>query len=408
MNTVNGTHTLNTLDVPVTSTYPFVKHVYVNLDLVDVISGKALALLKSSVYSTATFSIVRTVQFAFINNCSGSDECMEHEAVTENLTLFIEALMPMFPRLKTIRIIPGVGDDAIQNNIYAAFVQFVELMRSYNKQSSIEVHWPTHASQSPPIAVAGLSGIYVSNPKDVCVVQALIHKNATTLKSLSIAKTPPSTFINVFETSYGEAVAYPILEKLTISGMSKVPKPKYILEDSPVLLPQLVDLSVKWGHPFHDDVLFRGNNATLKRVILMLDTEFMTILNKFKVFGESRLQHAVLWNNPLGQGVRVEQGRLFCDIALSMASKVPSLTLQGRFPVEPVVDGITQRPVNHNLRRLKLINSTLSFGSLLALIESLPNLNEIGIMKLTLEEAFSEMNPRTLLEHLHTTASFSM
>ncbi|KAJ2829949.1 hypothetical protein FBU31_002590 [Coemansia sp. 'formosensis'] len=217
-----------------------------------------------------------------------------------------------------------------------------------------------------------------------------------------IAKTPPSTFINVFEISYGEAVAYPMLEKLTISGMSKVPKPKYILEDSPILLPRLVDLSVKWGHPFHDDVLFRGNSATLKRVILMLDTEFMTILNKFKVFGESRLQHAVLWNNPLGQGARVEQDRLFCDIALSMASKVPSLTLQGRFPAETVVDGITQRPAIHNLRCLKLINSTLSFGSLLALIESLPNLNEIGIMKLTLEEAFSEMNPRTLLEHLHT------
>ncbi|KAJ2323514.1 hypothetical protein GGH92_010895, partial [Coemansia sp. RSA 2673] len=171
LNTVSGAHTLNTLDVPVTSIIPFAKVVYVDLDLVDIISGKALTLLKNSLYSAATFPIARTVHFNFTNNNSSDN-----------------------------------------------------------------------------------------------------GENASTLKSLNIVNTPSETIINIFETSDGDPVAYPVLKKLVLTSMNKVPKPKYSLEDSPVLLPKLVDLSVKWGHPFHDDVLFRGNNATLEQAILMLDT----------------------------------------------------------------------------------------------------------------------------------------
>ncbi|KAJ2037115.1 hypothetical protein H4S03_003178 [Coemansia sp. S3946] len=304
LNTVSGAHTLNTLDVPVTSIIPFAKIVYIDLDLVDIISGNALTLLKTSLYSAATFSIARTVHFNFTNNNSS-----------------------------------GNGE------------------------------------------------------------------NASTLKSLNIVNTPGETIINIFETSDGDSVAYPMLEKLVLTSMNKVPKPKYSLEDSPVLLPRLVDLSVKWGHPFHDDVLFRGNNATLEQAILMLDTEFMAVLNKFKVFGQSnrpRLQHVTVWNDPLSSGDKVEQGRLFSLFALGMASKVPSLILQSRFPAGVFVDGIMQQPAIHNLRCLKLINATLSFGTLLTLVESLPNLYEIGLMKLSPEQKYSEMTPRILLEHLHT------
>ncbi|KAJ2883192.1 hypothetical protein H4R27_002935 [Coemansia aciculifera] len=372
LNTVNGAHTLNTLDVPVTSIIPFTKIVYIDLDLVDIISGKALALLKNSLYSEATFSIARTVHFNFTNNGISNDECMM---------------------------------DTIHNNMYAGFVQFVELMSSHNKRSPIEVSWPTNASQSSPTVVTGLSSIDITKPKDVEIVEALIHRNSSTLNSLTMVNTPGETIINIFETPYGESVAYLMLEKLALTSMNKVPKPKYSLEDSPVLLPRLINLTIKWGHPFHDDVLFRGNNATLERVVLMVDVEFMAILNKFKVFGESnrpRLQHATLWNDPLSQGDKLEQGRLFSLFALGMASKVPSLLLQSRFPTDVFVNGITQQPAIHSLRRLKLINSTLSFGTLLTLIESLPNLHEIAIMKLAPEQKYSEMTPRILLEHLHT------
>ncbi|KAJ2040372.1 hypothetical protein IW146_007255 [Coemansia sp. RSA 922] len=406
LNTVSGAHTLNTLDVPVTSIIPFAKVVYVDLDLVDIISGKALTLLKNSLYSAATFPIARTVHFNFTNNNSSDNgECVvEQEKVAENLICFIDALKPMFPRQNKIRIVPGVADSTIQNNIYAGFVQFVELMGSHHKQSSIEVSWPTHVSQSP-IVVTGLSSIDITKPRNVGLFEALLHRNASTLKSLNIVNTPSETIINIFETSDGDPVAYPVLKKLVLTSMNKVPKPKYSLEDSPVLLPKLVDLSVKWGHPFHDDVLFRGNNATLEQAILMLDTEFMAVLNKFKVFGQSnrpRLQHVTVWNDPLSSGDKVEQGRLFSLFALDMASKVPSLILQSRFPAGVFVDGIMQQPAIHNLRCLKLINATLSFGTLLTLIESLPNLHEIAIMKLSPEQKYSEMTPRILLEHLHT------
>ncbi|KAJ2689760.1 hypothetical protein IWW39_001226 [Coemansia spiralis] len=162
-------------------------------------------------------------------------------------------------------------------------------------------------------------------------------------------------------------------------------------------------VAVLWGHPFHDDVLFRGNNATLKRVLLMLDEEFMVILNKFKVFGVSnrpKLKHATLWNNPLGRGGTAEQSRLFNLLALSMASKVPYLVLQSRTPTDMLVSSITQQPAIATLQCLKLINSTLSFGTLLALIESLPLLSEIALMKLVPEQKHSEMDMRTLFEHL--------
>ncbi|KAJ2023125.1 hypothetical protein GGI06_001539 [Coemansia sp. S85] len=402
-NDVNGSGKLNVKNVPLSSFFPLVKRVCINLDLEAIFSGRALDLLKNSIYSAAAFPIARTAQFTLMSNFSVGIENIEYKNAADNLNDFVEAMKPMFPKVVRICVLPGVGDDATNSNFYARYVQFVELVCSHNWQSAIEVDWPTRASQLMPTVVTGLSALLIDMPNDVGMVEALVHQNASTLSSLRISNPPLDGCVNVFETPCGKAVFYPMLEKLAVSSLQKVPKPNYSLGDAPVLLPRLADLAVLWGHPFHDDVLFRGNNATLKRVLLMLDEEFMVILNKFKVFGVSnrpKLKHATLWNNPLGRGGTAEQSRLFNLLALSMASKVQYLVLQSRTPTDMLVSSITQQPAIATLQCLKLINSTLSFGTLLALIESLPLLSEIALMKLVPEQKHSEMDMRTLLEHL--------
>ncbi|KAJ2740494.1 hypothetical protein GGI20_005775 [Coemansia sp. BCRC 34301] len=407
-NSACGAHVLKTLDVPELSILSVVRNVDVSLSFADVISGKALSLLKSSIYLAATFPVARTVTIAFTDNsdiASAGSECLvEHVNVVESLTEFAEAVKSMLPRLNKIRIVTGVDENILPYNFYAAFVEFVKLTHAINNNSLLEVIWPRYASQASPTLVTGLSGIHIIKPREASIVEALIHKNASTLATLSISHIRSATYVNVFETPQGEAVAYPLLEKLVISSMDKVPKPKYSREHAPVLLPRLAKLSVKWGHPFHDDVLFRGNNATLKEVVLMLDIDFMTLLQKFKVFegaSHSKLLRLTLWRNPLSVVDKDEQERLICLLALDMAPKVPSLYVQGRLKFGLLVAGITQNGPILSLQTLKLINSSLPFGSFLALVKSLPNLNQIAIMRLIPDPDYLQTDPRIQLENLH-------
>ncbi|KAJ2641416.1 hypothetical protein GGF44_002134 [Coemansia sp. RSA 1694] len=408
LNLVKGVHSLTTLDVPVASIFPVVKHMCVNLGFADIISGKALNLLRSSIYSAATFPIARTVRITFTDSNDsisvGSGRVVERENIVENLTKFVEAIKPMFPRLNKIYVVPGVDYNTLPYSCYTGFVQFVELLHCISNNSLVEVDWPVYISQESPAFVTGLSGININRPREVSIVEALIHKNANTLISLSIANTRSNTFVNVFETPQGDAVAYPLLEKLAISSTDKVPKPKYSREHAPILLPRLENLSIKWGHPFHDDVLFRGNRSTLARVILMLDADFMAMLQKFKVFegaSHPKLLRATIWNDPLGDGDKIEQGRLFCAFALNMTTRVPSLYVQGRFQYDKLATGIAQKANIPTLQSLKLLNASLSFGALLALVGSLPNLREIAIMRLIPDQKCLETDPRIQLEQLH-------
>ncbi|KAJ2488899.1 hypothetical protein IWW37_004436 [Coemansia sp. RSA 2050] len=65
-----------------------------------------------------------------------------------------------------------------------------------------------------------------------------------------------------------------------------------------------------------------------------------------------------------------------------------------------LVSSIMQQPEIDTLQCLKLTSSKLAFGTLLALIGSLPVLSEIGIVRLIPEKEYSEMDLRTLHEHL--------
>ncbi|KAJ2886507.1 hypothetical protein IWW38_005225, partial [Coemansia aciculifera] len=112
----------------------------------------------------------------------------------------------------------------------------------------------------------------------------LVRQNASTLEYLALTDDQESVFSSLITSPDGSAVAYPHLHTLNLFGGSfgsDGPRP---ISNGHILFPRLCSLHLRCCYPFGDDIMFRGNSATLKCLELFLDATTVSILKRHNVF----------------------------------------------------------------------------------------------------------------------------
>ncbi|KAJ2447947.1 hypothetical protein GGI03_007310, partial [Coemansia sp. RSA 2337] len=89
----------------------------------------------------------------------------------------------------------------------------------------------------------------------------LVHKSASTLQYLDIGVTDPSTFLY---DAKNDVVVYPKLQHLHMSHCVENDQNTRLVPSDVVTFPVLRSLKISQSYKYFNEVLFRGNNATLE------------------------------------------------------------------------------------------------------------------------------------------------
>ncbi|KAJ2901735.1 hypothetical protein GGI21_004652, partial [Coemansia aciculifera] len=133
--------------------------------------------------------------------------------------------------------------------------------------------------------ISNLAHIRFSADDDVTAMLSLARRNAQTLKTLYIGSDQASVIPDLIQDpDSGRYVEYSRLHKLTLNVSTEEDDSDNHVLTSAVPFPSLRRLSVDCDYPYNYDVLFRGNNATLEYLDLILYRPMLVVLRRHNVF----------------------------------------------------------------------------------------------------------------------------
>ncbi|KAJ2820372.1 hypothetical protein FBU31_005247 [Coemansia sp. 'formosensis'] len=113
----------------------------------------------------------------------------------------------------------------------------------------------------------------------------LIHRSAQTLKSLSIIVGFRADLVGIIkDPRSSKFLEYPSLHSLKISQFNSSYASQRSVFGGAVPFPRLCHLDIFYRYPFADDVLFRGNAATLEYFKMAPHPKIVSIIQKYNVF----------------------------------------------------------------------------------------------------------------------------
>ncbi|KAJ1904702.1 hypothetical protein LPJ81_002343 [Coemansia sp. IMI 209127] len=168
---------------------------------------------------------------------------------------------------------------------------------------------------------------------------ALVHSNASTLKSLTVRIDEYTDFEPFVRDSKGQLIAYALLEELVVASSPEDQPTKrlaFVNEYTPFPKLRRVDFT-QTVYPFGDDTLFRGNKATLESASMPLDNKLAGILAGTQRDGASAmlLEHTALYKFEINGNVDEvvadddeEQVRTYAHaISANLLPRVTSVTV---------------------------------------------------------------------------------
>ncbi|KAJ2066515.1 hypothetical protein GGI03_001244 [Coemansia sp. RSA 2337] len=222
----------------------------------------------------------------------------------------------------------------------------------------------------------------------------LARQNAPTLQSLVIYFSSVTDISSLIQDSDGSYAEYPFLRTLELRndtglGMSydlesTLPRrSKRDISRLPVFagaipFPGLRRLCIRMDYPFGDDMLFRGNSATLEYLDLQLFPALIDRVKHHKVF--TPVSHPRLWCVKIHQMddfklPNFETAEEYVRFALSVGPHAQVRMIDDLpynadlIPIPPLFDGFT------DIRTLSLSNTCPAFWDVVSLITRLPNLS---------------------------------
>ncbi|KAJ2492214.1 hypothetical protein IWW37_001662 [Coemansia sp. RSA 2050] len=110
------------------------------------------------------------------------------------------------------------------------------------------------------------------------------RQSAQTLQKLTLAYQLQAGISDLVQSSLGNYVEYPCLSTLFLDLQLCPRSVPLAVDNGTVLFPSLRNLAIGCDYPFGDDVLFRGNAATLEFLRVMPGRDFCDVVRKYKVF----------------------------------------------------------------------------------------------------------------------------
>ncbi|KAJ2757427.1 hypothetical protein GGI19_000028 [Coemansia pectinata] len=136
-------------------------------------------------------------------------------------------------------------------------------------------------------SVSGLTSITQGHTTACAPFAQLAYLNASTLKELKLINPEESDWRALIYGDTKTPAVYSSLTKFLLEPID-VPydRPWAAIEDA-VPFPALLELDVSGDYPFNDDVLFRGNGGTLRKLCISFRALTRNAFGQFNVFNRS-------------------------------------------------------------------------------------------------------------------------
>ncbi|KAJ2871307.1 hypothetical protein GGH93_004921 [Coemansia aciculifera] len=346
----------------------------------DVYSGEALQMLSHSPYDGCAFPLVRKITFTI---GLGDNIQTKQAVVATNISAFVQRIKQMAPMAKTFMLSPlacghvnnctGQYFDDLATQLFR-LVGHIEY-GFINKYSDIrELHLDE---------VRNLVSIEHITYHSIDTFIGLARLNAATLEYLNIAPSKTNGAIGIIRDANGAYIIYPCLTTLFLGASStefNAPPPAF--EDI-VPLPSLRHLEIPPKYPFCNDVLFRGNAATLKCLELALSRSMVAMLREYSVFTPQshpslRSVYVEFDNNSVPGAFATKAGarKFVLGIGVRASMRYISIPVTGAELI-----GVTPSPTNLAvIQVLSLYLTTLDLWQTITLINSPLLLVELSTM----------------------------
>ncbi|KAJ2432069.1 hypothetical protein GGF41_000220, partial [Coemansia sp. RSA 2531] len=231
-------------------------------------------------------------------------------------------------------------------------------------------------------AVTGLTSISQGRGMACTPFAILAYHNAGTLRVLSIRPATEAEWLALLYNDTETLAVFSSLASLAVKVTDMSYTTTWSAIENVKPFPILSKLSVGSGYPFSDDVLFRGNGATMQNLRLPLCAFSRNVLGRFGIFKRSGVnQMDVIHIGPvmvsdiaqLIERVDVPFGEQFCCIfGVAKALKV-KCEKTGAL----LCRAISTAPITATLRFLELSNVTRDMVFVIMVISKFPSLVSI-------------------------------
>ncbi|KAJ2639814.1 hypothetical protein GGF44_002637 [Coemansia sp. RSA 1694] len=374
-------------------THQLAKHLIYEVSFRSIYSGKALQWLSSAPYDECVFPLVHKLA---IRLCLDDEYRQTYESnppsdldsyppeTTANIAAFVQRVKQVAPGIRKVDVWAYSNAEELVKrrdihilDLIQQLYDIVEVKAAITRDSVSLVEYLDLEPICDLVRVAYRIDAISSR------IMPLVRRSAQTLQSLDLTAVAHIDYTELIRDpdSGGRWVEYPCLHTLGLYSEYETVLSRSSISNGAVPFPRLRRVEMRWAYPFGDDVLFRGNAATLEYLEILPDPEMVAILKRHNVFTPT--SHPKL--QCVNINLRFSDARHafaaaseYLQFALNIAPRTSVLTI----PCLPSFGGTLTMELemlgNHDrLQVLSLYSAALSFWDIVNLIKSLPLLSDL-------------------------------
>ncbi|KAJ2055726.1 hypothetical protein GGI17_006542, partial [Coemansia sp. S146] len=365
----------NNLGYPI---HHLAKTLDINIDEVSIYSGDALKMLSRAPYDGCAFPLVGKIDLLIVTDRT----LREGKKAKKNVVAFVQRVKGMAPNVNNIWVLPKDYDTPRYNSssIYGSLVSQLFQLASriqYCEDMCLLIKVNLELDR-----IDNLVHIkYTAGSDDKSAIK-LARQNLTTLESLIIHAAGSVNVPGIIWEGDDDFVTYPHFHTLKLSGNPGYCETLDSVPTDVVPFPKLRCLKIDYENAFGDDVVFRGNAATLESLDLDLSSLTVSVLRQYGVFTPSshpKLCYVRLWDK------RRYTPRVFATNAEALQFAIgigPTAHMRyiAGFPNgAKLIPTLSQLNGLGSIQFLNLNNTAFAFWDVIALIKILPMMSDLTV-----------------------------
>ncbi|KAJ2460555.1 hypothetical protein GGF42_000763 [Coemansia sp. RSA 2424] len=389
---------LRKLDYP---THNLAKHLIYEGSFWSIYSGNALQRLSGAPYDGCAFPLVRQLTISLCLSSRQKQTLWSYPPggfvryppdTTANIAAFVQRVKQMAPNISEVDVLSYSNAEELIKRRDIHIVDLIQQLYDIVKVKTAITHdcrlLVEYLDLEP---IRNLVHVDYRINATSSRIMPLIRRSAQTLQLLELSEIVRVDYTELIRDPDGGGrwMEYPCLHTLGLYPEYETALSRSPISNGAAPFPQLRWAAMGRAYPFGDDVLFRGNAATLECLDIVLDPEMVAMLRQRNVFTPtSHPKLKCVKANLCSSGARhAFTTAEYLQFAMSIAPRASALALPSlsnfgnRLTTELEVLGS-----HDNLQFLSLYSAILSFWDIVNLIKSLPLLSDLETGDPTMDE----------------------
>ncbi|KAJ2803445.1 hypothetical protein H4R21_002037 [Coemansia helicoidea] len=418
------------LPQPDSACFSLVRSVSIDADYGSIFTGAAVRAMHA-VWKQPVFRRAADLRLTITHSHSGDDILMHDydghaQAFARSIRAMVPAVHSVSVRYAAYARVDEMPADRSLNALLAAVFRG-------SRYSALAIAYNEFAHAYQPQVAHALTRIQCCWDEGYHRVVPLLHASAGSLADLRLAchGVARRALSQLFVDAHGQYVGYTSLQRLAFEDAASW-GPLYQQEDpaswerlfrptlpNAVFVPRLRHLRLGMPYPFCDDILFRGNAATLETLWLTPTLPFLHMMEQYGVFARSaypRLRRITLApyshyvSDRTDVGVCADAAGRDAELAAAAAQfvhraspRVQAVDIREGAAGAKLVCAMVQSTQMAALRALHIPRTALTLTDIVTLLQALPRLAALHCVSGGVGDEFEGVSHAKLAAYMHHT-----